>query len=403
GSVRQILQVDRGSTHRQDQIRASSSILHRHCLQVRGPELDHHRQRHPVHRQEVHGVLRQFPHMCGLVGCGTPTDERASGACQRHDPPRTKAKNLQQAEQVRPEVAHGATLGHLEPEDDPKQSYGFLSVLPRLWRRGHPPHRLGIRITKAQGISRATKPANSRRLAGLSGRGSRHGAPPLCALPAVFTKVSSAEGPAPRPQRRGLGAKASTGQQGPPQDLTSMGRTVHNRRGAQARHVQASQRKRQSPHQRLEYTTATSFLPLAFQAISILFVIAFSISRNNKEAHYTYHFLGTFPTLEGSGAHEHRGTLGFTLGKAEPPSGATTGGTPERPQKVASFFRNISVSILSFSYPWKKRTRGVSNYGTGLAESWGRLRLRDMAPPHHPTPTLLMNANFLADVYLSRI
>ena len=39
--------------------------------------------------------------------------------------------------------------------------------------------------------------------------------------------------------------------------------------------------------------------------------------------------------------------------KAEPPSGATTGGTPERPQKVAIVFRNISVSILSFSYPWK--------------------------------------------------
>ena len=45
---RQILQVDRGSTHWQDQIRASSFILYRHRLQVRGPELDHHRQRHPV-------------------------------------------------------------------------------------------------------------------------------------------------------------------------------------------------------------------------------------------------------------------------------------------------------------------------------------------------------------------
>ena len=75
---------------------------------------------------------------------------------------------------------------------------------------------------------------------------------------------------------------------------------------------------------------------------------------------------------------------GFTLGKAEPPSGATTGGTPERPQKVANVFRNISVSTLSFSYPWKKRTRGVSNYGTGPAELWGRLRLRDTAPPSPP-------------------
>src|SRR6185503_14390646 len=66
------------------------------------------------------------------------------------------------------------------------------------------------------------------------------------------------------------------------------------------------------------------------------------------------------------------------------PRGTTTGGTPERPQKSPMFFRNISVSTLSFSYPWKKRTRGVSNYGTGPAESWGRLRLRDTAPPSPP-------------------
>ena len=120
-------------------------------------------------------------------------------------------------------------------------------------------------IAKAQGIPRAAEPASSRRLAESSGRGSRRGTPTLYALPAVFTKISSAEGPTPRPQQRGLGAEASTGQQGPPQALTSMGRTVHNRRGAEARHVQAGQRKRQSPHQRLEYTTATSLLSLKLQ------------------------------------------------------------------------------------------------------------------------------------------
>ena len=59
-------------------------------------------------------------------------------------------------------------------------------------------------------------------------------------------------------------------------------------------------------------------------------------------------------------------------------------GNPERPQKSPMFFRNISVSTLSFSDTWKKRTRGVSNYGTGPTESWGRLRLRDMAPPSPP-------------------
>ena len=100
-------------------------ILHRHRLQVRGPELDHHRQRHPVHRQEILGILRQLSHMRGLVSCGAPTDEWASGACQWHDPPRTEAKDLQQAKQIWPEVAHRATLGYLDPEDDPKQSHGL--------------------------------------------------------------------------------------------------------------------------------------------------------------------------------------------------------------------------------------------------------------------------------------
>ena len=31
-------------------------------------------------------------------------------------------------------------LGHLEPEDDPKQSHGLFPILHCLWRRGHPPH-----------------------------------------------------------------------------------------------------------------------------------------------------------------------------------------------------------------------------------------------------------------------
>ena len=85
------------------------------------------------------------------------------------------------------------------------------------------------------------------------------------------------------------------------------------------------------------------------------------------------------------------------------PRGLLRGEPPNVPKKSPMFFQNISVSTLSFSYPWKKRTRGISNHGTGPAESRGRLRLRDTAPPHHPTPTLLMNAKFLADVYLSRI
>src|SRR6185369_1179193 len=63
--------------------------------------------------------------MRGLVGCGAPTDEWTSGACQWHDPPRTETKDLQQAEQVWPEVAHKVTLGYLEPEDNPSRATGF--------------------------------------------------------------------------------------------------------------------------------------------------------------------------------------------------------------------------------------------------------------------------------------
>src|SRR6185437_5056147 len=60
------------------------------------------------------------------------------------------------------------------------------------------------------------------------------------------------------------------------------------------------------------------------------------------------------------------------------------GGPPNAPKNRQCFFRNISAPPLSFSYPWKKWTRGVSDYGTGPAESWGRLRLRDTAPPSPP-------------------
>src|SRR6185312_15360283 len=97
----------------------------------------------------------------------------ANGACQWHDPSRPQAKDLQQAEQVWPEVAHGAALGYLEPEDDPKQSHGLHPVLPRLWRRGHAPHELGVWVTEAQGLSKTAELASSRGLAGPSGRGSR--------------------------------------------------------------------------------------------------------------------------------------------------------------------------------------------------------------------------------------
>ena len=155
-----------------------------------------------------------------------------------------------------------------------------------------------------------------------------------------------------------------------------MGRTVHNRRGAPTRHVQAGERKRRSPHQRLEHTTATSFLPLTFQAISILFVIAFSISQNNKEVCSACLFFGNPPDPRGLGRAQTLRYAWLYPWQSQASLGGYYGGTPERPQKLPTFFRP---------------SRGTA-YASGIRH-----------PPHHPTPTLLMNANFLADVYLSRV
>jgi transposase InsO family protein len=43
GRYRQILQVDRGSTPKQHQVRAGGDVLHQHYSSVRGPKLNHHR------------------------------------------------------------------------------------------------------------------------------------------------------------------------------------------------------------------------------------------------------------------------------------------------------------------------------------------------------------------------
>ena len=64
------------------------------------------------------------------------------------------------------------------------------------------------------------------------------------------------------------------------------------------------------------------------------------------------------------------------------PRGLLRGEPPNVPKNRQCFFEKFPS--LSFSYTWKKRTRGISNYGTGPAESWGRLRLRDTAPPSPP-------------------
>ena len=51
----------------------------------------------------------------------------------------------------------------------------------------------------------------------------------------------------------------------------------------------------------MEHTTATLLLSLAFQAICVLFELAFSVSRNNKEVRFTYCFLGNLPDPRGLG------------------------------------------------------------------------------------------------------
>ena len=93
--------------------------------------------------------------------------------------------------------------------------------------------------------------------------------------------------------------------------------------------------------------------------------------------------------------------VGLALPSAKPSlhRGLLRGEPPNVPKKLPTFFEKYPY--LSFSHTWEKRTRGISNYGTRPAESWGRLRLRDTASPHHLTPKSLMNAKFLAEVYQS--
>ena len=105
-----------------------------------------------------------------------------------------------------------------------------------------------------------------------------------------------------------------------------------------------------------------------------------------------------------SGARRHTKTevcLALPSAKPSLPRGLLRGEPPNVPKNRQCFFEKFPS--LSFLYTWKKWTRGISNYGTGPAEPWGRLRLRDTAPPHNPTPKSLMNAKFLVEVYQSCI
>ena len=150
-------------------------------------------------------------------------------------------------------------------------------------------------------------------------------------------------------------AEASTRQQGPPQALTTVGRPIHHRRSYQARHVQAGERKRRSPHQCLEHTTAMSILYLEFQAVCT----------------HIYHFLKQqrsmlylfiFWELSGpSGARRRTNTeVRLALSSATPslPRGLLRG-NPRTSLKIAMFFRKISV--FKFLVYLERKTQGVSD------------------------------------------
>ena len=124
-----------------------------------------------------------------------------------------------------------------------------------------------------------------------------------------------------------------------------MGRLIHHRRGAQARHVQAGERKRRSPHQCFEHTAATSLLSLEFQAICTSFVLAFTISQNNKGVCSTCLFFGNFPDPRGLGGARTLRYAWLYPRQSQASLGGYYGGNPRTsPKNHQHFFRKISVS-----------------------------------------------------------
>ena len=104
-------------------------------------------------------------------------------------------------------------------------------------------------------------------------------------------------------------------------------------------------------------------------------------------------YLFIFWELSGpSGARRHMNTeVRLALPSAKPSLprrllrwGGPTGGTSERPPKIANIFSKYLCLAPKILVSLEKQTRGVSNYGTGPAKLWVRLRLRDTAPPSPP-------------------
>jgi hypothetical protein len=209
--------------------------------QLPAAPIHHHRQRHPVHRQKVPGLLRGSPHPGGLGRRSSPHDEWASRACQRHDYARTQATDLQRPQQVRQAMVEGTPLGGLESEDNAELSHGLHAVLSSLWGRGHLAHRLRIRFPEDEGIRRPKQSNQPRRLTGPAGRGSGHGLTTLGAVSAVPATLPRPRGSIPRPPGGRLGASAATRRPRAPQAHASLGRAIHHHQDFEARNIQAGE------------------------------------------------------------------------------------------------------------------------------------------------------------------
>ena len=133
----------------------------------------------------------------------------------------------------------------------------------------------------------------------------------------------------------------------------------------------------------MEHTTATSLLSLEFQAFC-----TFVRTRIFKfpEIVKKYALLVYFWEPSGpSRARMRTNTdVHLALPSAKPslPRGLLRGEPPNVPKNRQRFFKKFPS--LSFSYTWKKMDARHKHYGTGPAESWGHLRLRDTAPPSPP-------------------
>jgi hypothetical protein len=93
GRHRQILQVDRGPTLNQHQVRAGGGVLHKYHPSLWVPNsiiTDNGTQ----FTGKVPGLLRAPPHPCGLGRRSAPNDEWAGGTRQQYDFAGTKAEDL---------------------------------------------------------------------------------------------------------------------------------------------------------------------------------------------------------------------------------------------------------------------------------------------------------------------